>query len=431
MRACIVANLMRNIIENILWYPVKHVMNITDVGHLTDDGDDGEDKLEKASKKESKSAYEIAEFYEKLFFRYLKELDIKFDIFPKATDHIQEQIDMILNLEQKWYTYKIENDGIYMDTAKVENYGKLLPNWHLEWLEQNARVQNNSKKNKTDFALWKFSPQQEKRQMERESPWWKGFPGWHIECSAMSMKYLWKHFDIHSGWVDHIPVHHSNEIAQTECCTNSHRVNYRVHNEHLNLKDAKMSKSSWNIVSLDILSEKWISALQFKYFIYLAHYRNIQIFTYEDIAWTSKSYNKTKKKLQNFENIQKLSIVEIKKIYEEKSKWRELIDFLLDDMDTVKTIAQINKILSQAEITDQEIALIKYIDENVLKLALFESEQTLQKEQIPAEIHELAKKRLQAKKDKNFVEADELRNKIEQSGYLVRDLKDWYELLKK
>lgn len=429
MRACIFANLIRNIIQKILWYNVLHVMNITDVGHLTDDWDDWEDKLEKAAVKESKSAYEIADFYEKVFFRYLKELDLDFDIFPRATEHIQEQIDMISSLEKSLYTYIIPDDWVYMDTSKVKDYWKLLPPWHLDWLMENARVYNDQKRNKTDFALWKFSLTDEKRQMERDSPWWKWFPGWHIECSAMSIKYLWGHFDIHSGWVDHIPVHHSNEIAQSECCTNKKRVNYRVHNEHLNLKNQKMSKSSWQIVSLDSLSERWISWIEFKYFIYLAHYRNIQVFTYEDIAWSSKSYKKTKNKLQNLnQDIESLTLDKIHQIYNERSKWYELLDYILDDMDTVKTIAHINKILSSEDISKQEIALIKYLDEHVLKLHLFDLDES---NPIPEEIENLAKQRLQAKSNKDFLKADELRDKIEQNWYTVRDLKDWYELSKK
>ena len=200
MRAFAFADLLRNIIKNVLWYPTKHVMNLTDVGHLTDDGDEWEDKMEKWAKRENKTVWELADMYIEKFYSYLDKLQIdKFDVMPRATDHIKEQIEMVKTLEEKWYTYEIPDDGIYMDTSKVEDYGKLawLANQErIAW----ARIQNDNKKNDTDFALWKFSPKDQKRQMERNSPWWVWFPGWHIECSAMSSKYLWDQFDIHTWW---------------------------------------------------------------------------------------------------------------------------------------------------------------------------------------------------------------------------------------
>ena len=436
MRAYVFAHLLRNVLENILWYKVVHVVNITDVGHLTDDADSGEDKLEKASRQEKKTAWDIAREYENIFFDYLKKLNLNFDIFPRATQHISEQIQMIKTLEEKGYTYKIPEDGIYMDTSKVPDYWKLLPKEHLEWILACARVKNDKKKNKTDFALWKFSPKNKKRQMEWNSPWWVGFPGWHIECSAMSSKYLWEQFDIHTWWVDHIPVHHTNEIAQSECAFWHEWVPYWLHNQFLNLKNGKMSKSLGNVITLDDIESKWINPLAFKYFLYLAHYRSIQDFSWEDLQSAEKAYNKISKKLKvkSWKYwIDELTIKDIKKIYESKEIWRELIDYLLDDLDTVKLIAQINKYVNEIrwenQISPDDIkkilSIIKYLDDKVLKLDLFKEK----KMEIPEEIKNLAQQRWKAKLKKDFTAADKLRDEIQSKGYKILDKKDWYEIL--
>ena len=196
-------------------------MNITDVGHVVSDGDEGEDKLEKGAKRDGISAWEVAKKYEEIFLTAMNELNIQtFDVMPRATEHIAEQIALVQSLEAKGYTYEVPGDGIYMDTSKVEDYGKLMGlNYkkRLEDLRAGERVDMKNKKNPTDFALWKFSLTDEKREMERDSPWGVGFPGWHIECSAMSSKYLGEQFDIHHGGADHITIHHPNEIAQSEC----------------------------------------------------------------------------------------------------------------------------------------------------------------------------------------------------------------------
>ena len=437
MRAYVFAHLLRNVLENILWYKVTHVVNITDVGHLTDDADSGEDKLEKASKQENKTAWDIAREYENIFFNYLKKLNLNFDIFPRATEHIQEQIQMVKTLEEKGYTYEIPEDWIYMDTSKVVNYWKLLPEGHLEWILACARVQNDKKKNKTDFALWKFSPKDKKRQMEWNSPWWLGFPGWHIECSAMSSKYLGEQFDIHTWWIDHVPVHHTNEIAQSECAFWHEWVPYWLHNQFLNLKEWKMSKSLWNVITLDDIEKKWINPLSFKYFLYLSHYRNIQDFSWEDLQAANKAYEKLKHKLNWIVNnekwiIKKLTIEDIKRIYENKEIWWELIDYLLDDLDTVKVIAGINKYLNKFKILSEEeksklLSLIKYLDDKVLKLDLFKEE--TKEIKIPQDIKELAEKRWEAKKEKNWELADKVRDELLQKGYKILDKKDWYEIL--
>jgi len=286
-------------------YNVKHVMNITDVGHLTGDGDMGEDKIEKESKKENKTALEIAEFYTNKFKEDLTNLHIVFpDIFCKATDNIKEQIEMIEVLEKKGFTYKT-SDGIYFDTSKVEDYTK-LSHQNLDALKEGARVEiNNEKRNPTDFALWKFSPLNIKRQMEWESPWGVGFPGWHIECSAMSIKYLGKHFDIHVGGVDFINLHHTNELAQSEAYTGEVPwVNYWMHGEFLNLKDGeKMAKSTGNFLTIQSeFINKNINPLVYRFATYSVHYRKQMEWNQDIISGAVSGYTNLLNRVKNLGN---------------------------------------------------------------------------------------------------------------------------------
>ncbi len=236
LRTYIFEDLLRRTLE-FNGYTVKHVMNITDVGHLVSDADTGEDKMEKGSRRMGKSAWEIAEFYTQAFIDDLKRLNIKEpDIWCKATEHIPEQIDLIRCIEAKGYTYKT-SDGIYFDTSKLPDYGH-LGRLDIDGLQAGTRIDMGEKLHPTDFALWKFSPPDQQRQMEWDSPWGKGFPGWHIECSAMSEKYLGPYFDIHCGGEDHITVHHTNEIAQTQACYGTRLANFWMHGYFLQLDDA-------------------------------------------------------------------------------------------------------------------------------------------------------------------------------------------------
>jgi len=249
--------IFEDLLKRVLLYnknKIKHVMNITDVGHLTSDADTGEDKIEAASKKEHKTAWQIAEFYTKAFKDDMKKLNLlPPSVWCKATDHIKEQIKWVQDLEKAGYTYKTA-DGIYFNTSKFKDYGKLAL-LEKQQLQAGKRVAMGDKKSPTDFALCKFSSPEEKRQMEWNSPWGKGFPGWHIECSVMATKYLGKQFDIHCGGVDHIPIHHTNEIAQTEALTKKKWVNYWLHGEFLILEEEKMSKSKGNILTLSVVEE--------------------------------------------------------------------------------------------------------------------------------------------------------------------------------
>jgi cysteinyl-tRNA synthetase len=256
MRAAVFADTLRRMFVS-AHYGVKHVINITDVGHNVDDSDTGEDKMEIGASREGKDVWEIATMYTDAYFKDLTALGIplKDYLFPRATDNIAEQIALVRTLEEKGYTYII-SDGVYFDTSKFDAYADFA-HLDVEGLRSGARVEENTeKKNITDFALWKFSPTDEKRQMEWSSPWGTGFPGWHIECSAMAMKFLGQHFDIHTGGIEHIPVHHTNEIAQSEAATGTPYANYWMHNNHLLDTTGKMSKSNGEFLTLDTLSKR-------------------------------------------------------------------------------------------------------------------------------------------------------------------------------
>ena len=451
-------------------------MNITDVGHLVSDGDEGEDKLEKWSKRDGISAWDVAKKYEKIFKDNMKELNIdEFDVMPRATEHIEKQIELIKTLEKKWYTYTVEWDGIYMDTSKVENYGELMwPNYKKRLADLNAgeRVDMKWKKHATDFALWKFSPEGEKRQMERESPWGTGFPGRHIECSAMSSEYLWEQFDIHHWGADHITIHHPNEIAQSECAFDVHpRVKYRIHNEFLQVDGGKMSKSLDNIYSLEDIKAKWYSPLDLRYFYFMAQYGNFQNFTWDILeqaeawlislkkdSWTLCLYIFWKENILSWK-IKYNDVIDpldfenkYLKTPMGKAMLNTSIGSLSDDMNTPNLLSIIrkyinlvrNKIVHESDkisdIVKEEILdvtnNILYFDEKILKLNLLEYiEESLtigqtEKNLAPSEITDLANQRLQAKQHKDFILADELRNQINLLWREIKDTKDGYEITK-
>ena len=291
-----IGNLRTYVFEDVLkrvltvgGFDVRHVMNVTDVGHLTSDADAGEDKMEKGAAREGKSVREIADFYWQAFRTDMGRLHLtEPTVWCKATDHIPEQIALISTLEEKGFTYTIE-DGVYFDTSRLSDYGK-LPRLDVEGLQAGARVEMVAgKRNATDFALWKFSPKDKQRLMEWPSPWGVGFPGWHIECSAMALKYLGERVDIHCGGVDHIAVHHTNEIAQTEAALGHPWVNWWMHAEFLVIPKGpageasagKMSKSSGEFLKLDVLVEKGYDPLAYRFFCLGAHYRQQLAFTWE------------------------------------------------------------------------------------------------------------------------------------------------------
>lgn len=421
-----IGNLRTYIFEDILKrvlqynnYNVKHVMNITDVGHLTGDRDMGEDKIEKESQKESKSAYEIAEFYTTKFKDDLTNLNIEFpDIFCKATDNIQEQIEMIETLERKGFTYKT-SDGVYFDTSKVSDYTK-LSHQKLESLKEGARVEiNDEKRNATDFALWKFSPLDIKRQMEWKSPWGIGFPGWHIECSAMSVKYLGEHFDIHCGAVDFINLHHTNELAQTEAATGKEPwVNYWIHGEFLNMKDGeKMAKSTGNFLTIKSeFIDKNINPLIYRYATFSVHYRKQMEWNESIIIGAQNSYTNLLNKIKILGN----KVGNINKELKER-----FLDNINDDLNMSKALATLNEVFKYGISNEDKLATILDFDK-VLGLGLDNIKQDL----VPEEVEILAKDRLVARAKKDWQKSDELRDKIKEMGYEVKDIEGGYEIVK-
>jgi cysteinyl-tRNA synthetase len=272
-------------------YTVKHVMNITDVGHLTSDADSGEDKMEKGARRTGKTAWEIAEFYTAAFQQDLTRLKILEPVvWCRATDHITEQIEMIRCIEEKGFTYQTA-DGIYFDTARLPDYG-IMARLDLEGLQAGARIEMGEKRRPTDFALWKFSPPGQQRQMEWDSPWGRGFPGWHIECSAMSARYLGEYFDIHTGGEDHIPVHHTNEIAQTQACHGTRLANFWMHGYFLQLDGEKMAKSSGEFLRLQVLIDKGYDPLAYRFFCLSANYRAKLTFSWEGLDGAARALDR-------------------------------------------------------------------------------------------------------------------------------------------
>ncbi|MCX6823220.1 MAG: cysteine--tRNA ligase [candidate division SR1 bacterium] len=448
MRAYLCRDILCNTLEKIMGYPLRNVMNMTDVGHLTSDADEGEDKMEKGAKRDNMTVWELADKYIASFKRYLKLLNIdEYEIICRATEHIQEQITMIQQLEKKGYTYIIPDDGVYMDTSKIKDYG-YLAKLDIAGLQQGARIENENKKNKTDFGLRKFSPVNEHRQMEWDSPWGKGFPGRHIECSAMATKYLGEQFDIHTGGVDHISVHHVNEIAQSECALGTHpRVKYWMHNQFLNLGGKKQSKSEGGLVTVDELIKKGFHPLDFRYLCMTAHYRSFLEFN-EDLLQTAKnSRNNLIKKMQKlFDQHAKIIIDFDSMPYEQiketiTSKYvgdalEDIMNALMDDLNMPQVLAIINQSLNsldkveEVDMNDLFVAL-HWLEKNLLKIGLFDRiGQEVKEIKIPAKIQKLAEQRLEAKQAKDYARSDELRKEILELGREVKDTKEGYELMK-
>ncbi|MES2213243.1 MAG: cysteine--tRNA ligase [Patescibacteria group bacterium] len=415
LRSYIFADTLRRMFEY-NGYAVTQVINITDVGHLVSDGDDGEDKMEKGARREGKSAKEVSEFYTQAFFDDLDSLNIPREKieFPLATEYIQEQIEMIQELENDGYTYKT-SDGIYFDTAKFPEYGK-LGHINLSGLEEGARIGVNAeKKNVTDFALWKFSPKDTKREMEWESLWGVGFPGWHIECSAMSKSLLGVTFDVHTGGIDHIPVHHNNEIAQSVCANHAPFVHYWMHNAYYKIGGEKMAKSGENFLRIQTLLEKSIHPLAYRYLMLTARYSSPIEFSWEALIGSNTAYHKLKHALHNT-NPQSDSTsnnTDLISIY--RTKFTEHIN---DDLDTPRAIALVWEIMKNDLIPLHQKREIIYEFDTVLGLNL---DKIVEEQVIPEEVLELVELRSKAREEKDFERSDELRQQIEEMGYVVTD----------
>jgi cysteinyl-tRNA synthetase len=405
LRSYIFADILRRVLEYNN-YDVKEIMNVTDVGHLTSDADEGEDKIEKAAKKQGKKAKDIANYYLKVFRDDFKKLNIKEpNKWTKATEYIKEQIELIKKLEKKGYTYKT-NDGIYFDTSKLKNYGKLAK-LDVKGLKKGLRVKFGEKKNKTDFALWKFSEKPGSRQQEWKSPWGVGFPGWHIECSAMSMKYLGENFDIHTGGIDHIPVHHTNEIAQSEAATGKKFVNYWLHGNFLTHKGEKISKSKGKVYTISELEEKGFEALTYRYLVLTTHYRKPLNFTLENLTKAQESYERLLSTT--------LGLKDDKKINEKYLE--EFKTAINDDLNMPEALQVLWKLVRDEKATGK-LKTIKKMDE-VFGLDLLKPLGT-------SEIKKLAEEREKARKVKDWKKADKLREQIQKKRYEITDTEDGY-----
>jgi cysteinyl-tRNA synthetase len=406
LRTYIFEDILRRVLE-FNGFIVKHVMNITDVGHLTSDADTGEDRMEKGSQRTGQSAWEIAEIYTQEFKMDLKRLNVQMsDIWCRATDHIPEQIEFIQCIEAKGYTYRT-SDGIYFDTSKLPDYG-YLARLNIEGLQAGVRVDMAEKRNPTDFALWKFSSPAEKRQMEWNSPWGIGFPGWHIECSAMAAKYLGPFFDIHCGGEDHIMVHHPNEVAQTQACHNTRLANFWMHGYFLQIDSSRMGKSVGNLLRLQTLIDQGYDPLAWRFFCLGAHYRAKLNFTWDglDSAATSLNRLRTAAYEWGLPGMPDEECIE---------RFAEQVN---DDLNMPRAMAVLwDLVKSELPPSTKKATLLEF--DRVLGLRLADWQPAA--ETIPDAITALVEQRQQARKAKRWQAADMLREKIRAAGYEIED----------
>ncbi|MAG52686.1 MAG: cysteine--tRNA ligase [Nanoarchaeota archaeon] len=402
-------------------FRVKHIMNITDVGHLTSDADTGEDKMLKGAKREKKTVYEIAEFYTKAFKEDLKSLNIlPPDKWIKATDHIKDMIKLIQKLEKKGFTYN-KGGNVYFDTSKFKTYGELAK-LNLKSTTKSRVEKDINKKSPHDFVLWFTKSKFTEQEMKWPSSFGKGYPGWHIECSAMSIKYLGKQFDIHTGGIDHIQVHHTNEIAQSEAATGKKFVNYWLHNEFLILDKEKMAKSGSTIL-LKTLIDKNYDPLAYRYLCLTSHYKKPLTFSFESLDAASTALNNLKEKIKDLQQPSK----PIKK--ESKlSKCIERFDFAVnDDLNTPEALAVVWDLLKDDSISNKEKHKTILNFDNILGLNLKE----IKKEKINKKVKELIEEREQARKEKDFNKADVIRERLEKLGVILEDTKEGVKWRKK
>jgi len=406
LRTYIFADILRRTLE-FNGFPVRQVMNITDVGHLVSDADTGEDKMEKGARRTGRTAWEIADFYTQAFREDLKRLHIQEPhVWCKATDHIQEQIDVIRCIEEKGFTYRV-SDGIYFDTSKLGDYG-YMARLDVEGLQAGTRIDMGDKRHPTDFALWKFSPPGQQRQMEWDSPWGVGFPGWHIECSAMSAEYLGTFFDIHTGGEDHIPVHHTNEIAQTEACYGTRLANFWIHGYFLQIDDSRMAKSSGEFLRLQTLIDHGYDPLAYRFFCLSANYRAKLNFTWDALDSAARSLDRLRNSA--FEWGEPGVVDE-----EFVEKFRETIN---EDLNMPRALA-VTWDLVKSDLPDSTKKATIGLFDHVLGLGLLSWKPV--EEQIPPEILSLVEQRQLARQEKRWQDADRLRNEVQAAGFEVED----------
>ncbi len=433
------AYIFADILKRVLLYnglTVQHIMNITDVGHLVSDGDTGEDKLEKGARREGKSAWEVAKHFTELALKDFERLHIIApEKYTKATDHIPEQIALVQKLEKNGYIYTIE-DGVYYDTSKFPPYGDFAK-LDVEEMKAGKRVEMvEGKRNITDFALWKFSPKDKKRDMEWDSPWGKGFPGWHIECSAMSMKYLGDHFDIHTGGIDHIPVHHTNEIAQNFGATGKDVVNFWMHNEFLVTPEGeKISKSAGNFPILQNLLDDGYDPLVYRFFALNTHYRKPLTLSKQALVAAREGLERLRQFVRVLKehaesNTMNDSVEEL--LLQSR---RDFLDAVNDDLNTPKALGAVfdlikivNKAIERGEeLPYTQIANALHEFDNIFGLDL----EAIGNADLPEEVMSLLQERKMARSNKEWQRSDEIREKLDKIGYIVQDTSTEQRVIRK
>ena len=429
-----VGNLRTYIFEDILeksleylGYDVNRVMNITDVGHLSSDADEGEDKMLKGAKRENKTVYEIADFYTEAFFNDTNKLNIKKPkTVEKASNHIDTYIKMIETLLEKDYAY-IANGNVYFDVSKANDYYKLSGKNQEELMigVRDSVEEDVHKKNPADFVLWFTTSKFENQDMKWDSPWGIGYPGWHIECSGISYKYLGEYLDIHCGGVDNIFPHHTNEIAQTEGFVGHKWCNYWVHGEHLNDSTGKMSKSKGEFLTLSLLESKGYNPLVYRLFCLESHYRKQLVFSYDAMDNTKQIYNKLLNRVKQIKNnVDGELDNEVVLAYEKEFK-----EALENDLNTSQALTTLYKLLKDEVNNKTKLYLIERFD-SVLSLDLLKEEDT--DNDLVEYIEEKIKERNEAKKNKDFTLADKIRDELKEKGIILKDGREGttYEIIK-
>jgi cysteinyl-tRNA synthetase len=400
-------------------FGVNHVVNITDVGHLTSDADAGEDKMEKGARRTGKSVWEVAEFYTQAFMKDFDRLNcIQPTIWAKATDHIQQQIELVETLDEKGFVYHTA-DGLYFDSNRFERYGEFA-NLDIEGLQQGSRIEMGEKKSPTDFALWKHSPKEEQRAMEWKSPWGVGFPGWHIECSAMAMHHLGPTLDIHCGGTDHVRIHHTNEIAQSECATGEKFSRFWLHGEFLRMGNSggKMSKSADEFLTLQLLVDKGFSAMDYRYLALNSHYRNYLNFTWEALESARESLKSLHKKT----DVLLGKAGEIESSAAQKHE-QEFLSAINDDLNIPRALGILHTMLKDSAVSVAEKAALVLRFDQVFGLGLDKEQERVQTASAldDAAIEQLLEQRKEARNNKDFAEADRIRDELLAAGVIIKD----------
>lgn len=415
LRAYVFADLLKRVLEY-NGFKIKHVMNITDVGHLLSDADEGEDKMAKTARETGKTPWEIAAFFTDVYFKDCQKLNIiRPTVVCKATEHIQEMIDFVQVLLEKGFAYEI-SDGIYFDIKKLPDYGK-LSRANIDEQIAGARVEvNDEKHHPADFALWKKADPQ--HIMQWQSPWGMGYPGWHIECSAMSIKYLGRHFDIHTGGIDHIPIHHENEIAQNNGYTGDDVVNYWMHGEFLQVDGGKMSKSLGNVWTIGDLEKRGFEALSYRYMCLNAHYRKVMNFTWEGLEGAQIALNRLRANVEKFrESTNHLGKMDI--LDEYQSRFEEAIN---DDLNVPEALGILWEMVRNQEVVSKEAYDLILEFDRIFALSL---DKVVEKQQeLSEELMQLIEARKEARAAKDWAKSDALRDELKEKGVLVKDTKD-------